>query len=601
MELLNNLVDVTMNKLLRTIIITTILLIPLFWGNKVLAEENTEQKCISLETLYENLEEESKNQTGDVQSYDLVKKKNIASKLVLMVEALGGEKIICDSEGNPSGEGGGIVSFFFDTTDQMFQSYPSDNLYAAIKQEFSSENSTVSVFADDEENDPVNLQKTDKLFNTIGELGIDTSQSASWCQGNSCSCEDSYSTCIVNTRDYGDEPGTCACVDGEEVYMADVIVTDKEEQTGYEYLQSMGLAKIWSFVRNVAYIGFAIIMIVIGFMIMFRKRLGGQVVVGINNTLPQVVLGLVLATFSFAIVGIMLDAGKLVMNVSESYITNGFGEQLEEIKIIPIGSITDYSNSAISTHMEYREEIEIISGAADQPLITSLNSALGGDEEKGNVMKFYGQLTKQLVGNIFATSIINWDLSSSMGGEFIAEALDITLDVVFTAFQITTIPQLIVLVLVLVISLYAGFRLFLTILLLYGKIFIDTVTAPIIMLTGSFPGNSSQITNWFKKLAAEILSFPAIFLIINLVRYLALSGVINTQELNFFGNSSMTWPDWIVPLEFVIVIFGYLVAANIPKTINKMFKVGESKEMGGAMQDTMKSASKIPLIGGLFK
>jgi hypothetical protein len=77
--------------------------------------------------------------------------------------------------------------------------------------------------------------------------------------------------------------------------------------------------------------------------------------------------------------------------------------------------------------------------------------------------------------------------------------------------------------------------------------------------------------------------------------------VIDTKGLNFFGNTSMAWPNWIVPLEFVIVIFGYLLAANIPKTINKMFKVGESKEMAGAMQDTMKSASKIPLIGGLFK
>jgi hypothetical protein len=599
-ELLNNLVVRKMKKFLKIITIIAITLIPMFIGSKVFAQETTQQNCISLEELYSNLEEESQSQTGDAQSYDLVKKKNIASKLVLIIESLAGEKAICDNEGNPSGEDGGVVSFFFDTTDQMFQSYPSNSLYTAIKQEFSPENSTVSVFADGEENDPDNLKKTDKLFNKIGEMGIDTSQSASWCPGNSCTCDDAYSTCVISTRDYGDEPGTCACVDGGQVYMKDVIVTDKDEQTGYEYLQSMGLAKLWSFVRNVAYIGFTIVMIVIGFMIMFRKKLGGKVVVGLNNTLPQVILGLVLATFSFAIVGIMLDAGKLVMNVSESYIRSGFGEELEDIKIIPLGSITDYSNSAISTHMEYRKEV--IPSILTRPFITALSGAIGGgDEEKTNVMLFYGQMMKQLVGNIFATAIINWDISASMGGEFIAEALDISLDVVFTAYQIATIPQLIVLILVLVLSLYAGFRLFLTMLLLYGKIFLDTITAPIVMLTGSFPGNSNQMMNWFKKIAAEVLSFPIIFLIINLVRYIALSGVIDTKGLNFFGNTSMAWPNWIVPLEFVIVIFGYLLAANIPKTINKMFKVGESKEMAGAMQDTMKSASKIPLIGGLFK
>jgi hypothetical protein len=348
-------------------------------------------------------------------------------------------------------------------------------------------------------------------------------------------------------------------------------------------------------------------MIVIGFMIMFRTKLGSQTIVTVGNALPQIILGLILTTFSFSIVGLMLDAGKVAMSVSEKYIRDGFGDQaVQEIKIVPLGSITDYSNSAISTHMKYKTEADIEKIKENDQITQRYAAALNiledeNNDEASNVASFYRQLRGLVIGNAFATAIINWDISASFGGELVAEPFDVFLDILFTIFQIATLPELILLILVLIISFYAGFRLFLAVLMLYGRIFIDTITAPLVMLMGVLPGNSSQITNWFKRLTSSILSFSVIFLTINFVRYLALSGVIDTSTLNFFGNTPMAWPNRIIPLEFVIVVFGYLFAANIPKTMNKILKVGESKEMAGAMQDTMKSASKIPLVGALFK
>jgi hypothetical protein len=90
--------------------------------------------------------------------------------------------------------------------------------------------------------------------------------------------------------------------------------------SGYDRLTESGIADIWSSVRNVAYIFFVIVFIVGGFMIMFRHKLGGQTMVTLYNTLPNIIVGLVLVTFSFAIVGFLIDIGALLIRVMDGFL-----------------------------------------------------------------------------------------------------------------------------------------------------------------------------------------------------------------------------------------------------------------------------------------
>ncbi len=93
----------------------------------------------------------------------------------------------------------------------------------------------------------------------------------------------------------------------------------KEKQSvyaaGYEDLMGTNIDSLWSVTRNMAYIGFVVVMIIVGFMIMFRNKVGGQTVVTIGNAIPKVVVGLVLVTFSFAIAGLILDVAGIFMRV----------------------------------------------------------------------------------------------------------------------------------------------------------------------------------------------------------------------------------------------------------------------------------------------
>lgn len=93
----------------------------------------------------------------------------------------------------------------------------------------------------------------------------------------------------------------------------------KEKQSvyaaGYDDLLDTGIDNLWSITRNIAYVGFVVVMIIVGFMIMFRNKVGGQTVVTIGNAIPRVIIGLVLVTFSFAIAGLILDISGIFMRV----------------------------------------------------------------------------------------------------------------------------------------------------------------------------------------------------------------------------------------------------------------------------------------------
>ncbi|MFA7627832.1 MAG: hypothetical protein WCY37_00215 [Candidatus Dojkabacteria bacterium] len=93
----------------------------------------------------------------------------------------------------------------------------------------------------------------------------------------------------------------------------------KEKQSvyasGYDDLMETNIDTLWSVTRNIAYVGFVVVMIIVGFMIMFRNKVGGQTVVTVGNAIPKVVVGLVLVTFSFAIAGLILDISGILMRV----------------------------------------------------------------------------------------------------------------------------------------------------------------------------------------------------------------------------------------------------------------------------------------------
>lgn len=74
---------------------------------------------------------------------------------------------------------------------------------------------------------------------------------------------------------------------------------------GQNFLQP--IIKLWELNRNIAYLFFIIIFVISGFMIMFRTKLNPQTSISLQLALPNIVISLILVTFSFAISGFIVD------------------------------------------------------------------------------------------------------------------------------------------------------------------------------------------------------------------------------------------------------------------------------------------------------
>ncbi|MDR0462948.1 MAG: hypothetical protein LBG64_01885 [Pseudomonadales bacterium] len=148
-----------------------------------------------------------------------------------------------------------------------------------------------------------------------------------------------------------------------EIYIADVLRNIGVETTlaqGYGYVALTPLLSMWRLFRNIAYVFFTLIIIVVGFIILFRQKIGGQAVVTVQQALPRIVLALILVTFSYAIAGLVVDlmylvmyayASLLVTDARADLLTGNFGFLFDTMTSGGAGSVgsvvADFIDSAL--------------------------------------------------------------------------------------------------------------------------------------------------------------------------------------------------------------------------------------------------------------
>lgn len=76
----------------------------------------------------------------------------------------------------------------------------------------------------------------------------------------------------------------------------------------------------WVASRNFAYIAFVLILVTIGFMLMFRSKIDPRTTVTVTAALPNLVVSMVLITFSLALAAFLIDFGKLLEEVVKAII-----------------------------------------------------------------------------------------------------------------------------------------------------------------------------------------------------------------------------------------------------------------------------------------
>lgn len=347
------------------------------------------------------------------------------------------------------------------------------------------------------------------------------------------------------------------------------------------------LLSIWSTFRNIVYLFFVIIFILVGFGIMLRMKIDPRTVMSIENQIPKLIIALLLVTFSFAIAGLFIDGmwvGSFVVvkilssadtqnPISANTVNNNFFDN-------PLG----FSNNILPGGV-----IGVSLGAGGslrdviRGVLTPNNSAkLGLTPEADNQITCDGNSFDPLCGlHQF------WDtLTGAVIGQVVAGLLG-TL--------ISWIIGILGVLIILIAILFSMIRLWFILLISYISILLDVLLAPFQIMFGVFPGSKTGFGSWARDILANLLAFPAAIAMFLLGRLL-MDAFTSTTPVNGVssGTSQLFVPPLIGnpvgtagngnPIGFLIGVGIILMTPQIVTLIKGALKVQDNKAIAGIGQ-----------------
>lgn len=330
--------------------------------------------------------------------------------------------------------------------------------------------------------------------------------------------------------------------------------------TGNGFNSLTPLLKIWTAMRNLVYLLFVLVFIVLGLGIMFRIQIDPRAVLSIQNQLPKVVIALILVTFSYAIAGFLID----MMYLSLYLIINIFQAQgLETSTSLAtnpinatgglggVGGIAFDASKGVASVMT-----SIFDGTFGNFFKGIINTLFGFASGAGAIGAGAGAIAGTFVAPGVGT-IIGGLIGGAVGG-------------LATQFGLTPGPEPFTIVvgaiawLIIMIALMSAlFRLWFTLLKTYVFILINITFAPIWIAFGLLPGSSLTFGNWIRSLVSNLAAFPIVLVLFSLGRTLQ----------NGFANSG---PNAFVP-PYVgdpgnMSVFGSLIGMGMillaPEAVN---------------------------------
>src|SRR3990172_5935873 len=85
------------------------------------------------------------------------------------------------------------------------------------------------------------------------------------------------------------------------------LTVDPTEQGRQQIYQIINDKQLKSSQGGQLFIALVLVLVAIGFMIMFRMKINAQTVISVENALPRIIIALILITFSYPIAGFMID------------------------------------------------------------------------------------------------------------------------------------------------------------------------------------------------------------------------------------------------------------------------------------------------------
>lgn len=314
---------------------------------------------------------------------------------------------------------------------------------------------------------------------------------------------------------------------------------------GWTFLEPV--LPLWKVTRNITYLAFVLIFVVMGFMVMFRKKMDPQTAISIQTALPKVIIALLLVTFSYALCGLLVDF---------IYVGNELMSKVFETALVDIGRKTSPASYTGWITMFY-------------PITYA--SALGNIT---NILKAITEGIKML-----------FQIAGAVAGDFTG-VFNLIIAFVFVSSII---------------------KIFFALLSRYVMIIMYAIFSPLAFAWGSLPGQEDHISRFFKSLLSAVISFPAVLLLLNIAAAISSAGQnlgmvelppFTTEFIDPSTGAATTSP--VLSGMAAFISLGIIMAtAKIPETIDDALaiKPGAGLALGA---EAMGAARKIPIVGSLI-
>ena len=324
------------------------------------------------------------------------------------------------------------------------------------------------------------------------------------------------------------------------------------------------ILQLWRLFRDVVYVLLVLVLMAIGFMIMFRVKINPQTVISIENSLPRIVITLVLITFSFAIAGFLIDMMYIIMILAVSILSNAASPPLDAVTKtqLIIANPTDLLNNIF-----FNGEILNVGYAIFSLLPSVVSFAI-----RGAIIVLTVRLVWTLIPNTKTFLSDSVGLGEGVpGGGIIAWIISIAAYAVLAAILSSIAELLLSLFIMVTTSVLVFFRIFFLLFIAYIRIIMYVIFAPVMILPNAFPGKNNFM-KWIKYLIADLLAFPitVIFILLSTI-------IVNTPATE----GSLWQPPFIysrAPTVFNILIgIGLLfVIPDVIKAVRQAFDIKES-------------------------
>ncbi len=247
----------------------------------------------------------------------------------------------------------------------------------------------------------------------------------------------------------------------------------------------------WIVFRNITYLLFVLVFVIIGIAIMLRVKIDPRTVMTVQNQIPKLIIGILLVTFSFAIAGLLIDIMWITVYLFINILVSADPKIVDTATTA--GSITKELNT---TSLNFGNRV------FDGGLLGVIT---GGAAAIGSLIINIFTGSGSVTTNSAASGV---DLFGSAFGGFLGAVVGGLLGIIggFLAFFI-----------ILIAVLWSMFKLWFALLEAYIMILVNIIFAPFWLVTGLIPGGQSLgFGAWLREMLGNLAAFPttiAMFLI----------------------------------------------------------------------------------------